>query len=79
MLQPLSKLTPTNVKLKCTETEQKKFDEIKWIFTHDTLLAYLDFNENFDIHADASYFQLGAVIIHKVKPVVLYSQKLAGP
>ena len=44
----------------------------------DTLLTYLDFNEAFKIHTNASVFQLGAVIIQKVKPIALYSIKLTG-
>ena len=42
------------------------------------LLTYPDFNETFEIHTDASYFQLGAVIIQKVKPISLYSRKLTN-
>ena len=42
----------------------------------DTLLTYKDFNETFNIHADASAFQLGAVIIQNGKPIVFYSIKL---
>ena len=41
----------------------------------DTLLTYLDFNENFKIHIDASDFKLGAVILCKGKPIALYSRK----
>ena len=40
----------------------------------DTLLAYPDFNEWFNIHADASEFQLGAVIIQKGKPIAFYGR-----
>ena len=41
------------------------FDKIKWIFTRNALLIYPDFNELFDIHADASEFQLEAAIRKK--------------
>ena len=41
----------------------------------DTLLTYLDFNENFKIHTDASDFKLGAVIIQKGKPIAIYISK----
>ena len=43
---------------------------------NDTLLTYPDFNEEFRIHADASKFQLGAVISQKGKPIALYVRKL---
>ena len=41
----------------------------------DTLITYLDFNENFKIHTDARNFKLGAVILRKGKPIALYSRK----
>ena len=45
---------------------------------HDTSLTYPDFNETFKIHANASAFQLGAVIIQKGKHIAFYSIKLTG-
>ena len=42
----------------------------------DNLLTYPDFNETFKIHTDTSAFQLGTVIINKVKPVAFYIIKL---
>ena len=42
----------------------------------NTLLVYPDFNETFEIYTGASAFQLGAVIIQKVRPIDLYSIKL---
>ena len=44
----------------------------------DILLTYLDFNEAFKIHTDASEFQLGAVINHKEYTIAFYSRKLTG-
>ena len=43
---------------------------------HEVLLGYPDFNALFEIHTDASKFQLGAVISQKGKPIVLYSRKI---
>ena len=40
------------------------------------LLTYPNFNETFKIRTNASAFQLGAVIIHKVKPINFYIIKL---
>ena len=34
------------------------------------------FIERFDIHTDASYFQLGSVIIQNGKPIAFYSREL---
>ena len=41
----------------------------------NTLLSYLDFNEDFSIHTDASDFKLGAVILQKGKPIAFYIRK----
>ena len=43
-----------------------------------TLLLYPDFNGRFDIHTDASDFQLGAVISQDGKPISFYIRKLTG-
>ena len=40
------------------------------------MLAYPDFSQPFEIHTDASHYQLGAVISQKGKPIAFYSQKL---
>ena len=48
----------------------------KRIIAKQTILAYPDFNKPFVIHADASHYQLGAVISEDGKPVAFYSRKL---
>ena len=53
--------------MKWTDIGQQAFDEIKQIVARDTLLIYPDFNERYDIHTDASAFQLGSVISHNGK------------
>ena len=50
---------------------------IKEVMAQDVLLAYPDFNLPFDIHTDASDFQLGAVISQNGKPIALYSHRLS--
>ena len=42
------------------------------------LLAYPDFNELFEIHTDASDYQLGSVISQKYRPIAFYSRKLSS-
>ena len=78
-LQPLTALTLNKVKLKCTDVEQKAFGYINHIFARDSLLSYLDFNKCFYIHTDASYYQLGELIIQEDKPISFYRHKLAVP
>ena len=43
---------------------------------HDNLLIYTDFNNKFKTHTDARNFQLGAVIIQKIKPIAFHTKKL---
>jgi hypothetical protein len=59
-----------------TDVEQKAFDTMKRIIARETLLAYPDFNQPFNIHTDASHTQLGAVISQNIKPIAFYSRKL---
>ena len=49
---------------------------MKKVISKQTLLAYPDFNDTFEIHTDASHTQLGAVISQKGKPIAFYSRKL---
>ena len=62
ILTPLSALTAETVKWKWTEVHQKAFEEIKRVMARETLLAYPNFSEPFDIHTDAGQYQLGACI-----------------
>ena len=75
-LLPLTRSTHINRKFKWMQVKQDAFDEIKRIVARDTLLTYPDFDETFKIHTDDSAFQLGAVIIQKVKPISFHSIKL---
>ena len=42
----------------------------------ETLLTYPDWTRPFDIHTDASDYQLGAVISQQGKPIAFFSRKL---
>ena len=44
----------------------------------DNLLTYQEFNKMFEIHTDATAFQLEEVIIQKVVPMAFYVIKLTG-
>jgi len=48
----------------------------KRVIAKEMLLAYPNFNEPFQIHTDASHYQLGAVVLQEGKPIAFYSRKL---
>ena len=52
LLQLLTALTSKKVNFKQKNDEQKLFNEIKRIVTHDNLLIHTDFKKRFDIHMD---------------------------
>ena len=54
IIHPLIALMSHKVRFKWNDLEQKPFDDIKRAVSQDTLLAYPDFNQHFDIHTDAS-------------------------
>jgi hypothetical protein len=45
------------------------------IMARETILAYPNFEISFEVHTDASAFQLGAVISQNGKPIAFYSWK----
>ena len=75
-LAPLARLTRKTVPFVWTSVEQKAFNDMKKILSKETLLAYPNFEEPFEIHTDASDMQLGAVISQKGKPIAFYLRKL---
>ena len=76
VLSPLTSMTSKQAKWNWDAKCQKAFQEIKRIVSRETLLAYPNFNETFEIHTDASKQQLGAVISQNKQPIAFYSRKL---
>ena len=74
MLAPLTNITSSKVRFKCTKIKQDAFDKIKRIVARDTLLDYPDFNEEFKIHTNASNLQLRAFISKKGKHIAFYGK-----
>ena len=54
---------------------QEAFDNIKQTLTLKVLLAYPEYEEQFEIYTDASSQQLGVVIPKNGKPLVFFRQK----
>ena len=76
LLATLTSLTSTESKWDWTDKHQKSFSAIKNVILHKTLLSYPDFTKPFNIHTDASDYQLGAVISQNNKPIAFHSKKL---
>jgi len=76
VLAPLAALTSKTTKWKWEPQHQKAFAMANKVIAKETLLAYPDFNKPFQIHADASHYQLGAVVSQEGKPIAFYSRKL---
>jgi hypothetical protein len=55
---------------------QKTFDKMRLLMAADALAAYPDHNKWFDVHTDASDFQLDACIIQEGRPIAYFSRKL---
>lgn len=76
ILAPLNALNKKGVKWHWGDEHQRAFDNIKRVMAKETLLHYPDFNKSFEIHTDASHYQIGAVITQDNKPVAFYTRKL---
>ena len=78
VLQPFTDLSggKKGAKIKWTEELEEAFAKVKQMVCKETLLAYPDWSLPFDIHTDASDYQLGAVISQRGKPIAFFSRKL---
>jgi Reverse transcriptase (RNA-dependent DNA polymerase)./Integrase core domain. len=75
ILSPLTDLTK-NVQYIWEKKHQKAFEDIKSVISTDVLLTYPDHNKPFDIHTDASNFQIASEISQDYKPIAYFSRKL---
>ena len=75
-LTALTKVPRNEFKQHWKEEQDEAFKAIKAVIARETLLAYPDPNQPFDIYTDASDFQLGAVIKQQNQPIAFYSRKL---
>ena len=55
---------------------QQAFDDVKAAIAKEVTLAYPDYSEEFEIYADGSKKQLGAVITQRNRPIAFFSRKL---
>ena len=76
LLVELIALTNKKLKYDWKDKHQRCFEAIKRVIGREVFLVYPDFNAPFEIHTDASKFQLGAVISQRGKPIAFYSRKM---
>ena len=76
ILAPLTNMVSSAAKWVWGKEQQAAFDDMKRVISKETLLAFPDFNKEFHIYTDASYYQLGAVIMQERKPLAFYSRKM---
>ena len=78
ILQPFSDISSgkKGAKIKWSEELETAFNNVKKLVCKETLLTYPDWSKRFDIHTDASDYQLGAVISQDGKPIAFFSRKL---
>jgi RNase H-like domain found in reverse transcriptase/Reverse transcriptase (RNA-dependent DNA polymerase) len=76
VLAPLATRTSNKKKWNWGPQQDVTSSMAKKIIAREVMLAYLDFNKPFEIHTDASHYQLGAVISQEGKPIAFYSRKL---
>jgi hypothetical protein len=76
ILAPLMKLTSTKNPWKWTDEQQNAIDTMKKIMAREPFWLTLTLKYTFQVHTDASAFQLGAVISQNGKPIAFNSRKL---
>jgi hypothetical protein len=60
-------------KIEWNEGMDHAFDDLKTMLAEEVLLAYPDWSKPFDIHTDASDYQLGSVISQGERPITFFS------
>ena len=78
ILEPFTSISSgkKGTKIKRKNELEKAFIETKKMVCQETLRNYPDWGKPFDIHTDASDYQLGAVISQEGKPIAFFSRKL---
>lgn len=81
ILGPLTELASgkKNKKIPWNPDHEKAFQDIKKLVAKETVLSYPDWSKPFEIHSDASDYQLGAVLSQGGKPLSFFSRKLTAP
>ena len=78
ILEPFTAISSgkKGTKIKWTPELEDAIGKVKQMVCQQTVLNYPDYNLLFDIHTDASDYQLGAVISQNKKPIAFFSRTL---
>ena len=81
ILGPLTEMASgkKNKKIPWKPEHEKAFQDVKRLVAQETVLAYPDWTKPFEIHSDASDYQLGAVLSQDGRPLSFSSRKLTSP
>lgn len=81
ILGPLTELASgkKNKKIVWNDECERAFQDIKKLVAQETILAYPDWSKPFEVHSDASDYQLGAILSQDGKPLSFFSRKLTAP
>jgi len=76
VLASLTALTSKTTKWKWEPQHQKAFAMAKRVIAKETLLAHPNFNKSFQIHTNASHWQLGAAVSQEGKRIAFHGRAL---
>jgi hypothetical protein len=77
LLRALTRICGPKSKFDWGPSQQEAFDAMKKTISRDTMLRFPDFTKPFEIHTDASHYQLGAVISQEGRPIAFFSRTLS--
>lgn len=78
LLTPLTSLTSPRTPFRWTPACQTTFEQIKAVVGRAVTLHFPNFSLPFEVHTDASTFQLGGVVSQNGKPLAFFSRKLSS-
>ena len=74
-LAPITALTGKGIKFNWTKECEQAFIKMKAIMAENTLVSLPTYGEEFEIHTDASDYQIGGCVSQKGKPLAFFSRK----
>lgn len=81
ILTPLIEATKIGKKkalIQWNDQLDQAFKSLKDVVASETLLSYPDWTKPFDLHADASDYQLGGVLSQEGRPIAFFSRRLSA-